>query len=74
MPMKPLLGRFHAHPCGRCKVDVLCSGELERNYDGEPEIICTSYHLPYGRIADLQCETCAAESKAEQLREAGEHA
>jgi hypothetical protein len=72
--MRPLLGRFHAHPCGRCEADVLCFGELERNYDAEPEIICRDYHLPYGRIVDLQCPTCWAESKAEQLREAGEHA
>jgi hypothetical protein len=72
--MRPLLGRFHTHPCGRCKTDVLCSGELERNYDGEPEIICLSYHLSYGRIEDVLCRSCEEETTAEQLREAGEHA
>ncbi len=50
----------HAHPCASCGRAVPCDGELERNEDGEPPVICPAYHLPHGQIADLRCEDCSA--------------
>lgn len=54
----------HTHPCEHCKTPVECDGERERNHDGWPEVICTSYHLPGGRIADVRCESCEDEDAA----------
>ena len=49
----------HSHPCSGCQVSVECDGELERNFDGWPEVICTSYHLLNGETAEVLCEACA---------------
>ena len=52
--------RTHTHPCSLkgCTHRVECRGELSGNYDGWPEVICDSYHLPSGITADVICEPC----------------
>ena len=64
----------HQHPCAACLGPVLCDGELERNVDGEPPVICAAYHLPGGEKASVICWQCRETAKADNLREAGEHA
>jgi hypothetical protein len=49
----------HTHPCAHCTVPVVCHGTLKENHDGHPPVICTSYHLPAGKIEPLYCERCA---------------
>ena len=50
----------HHHLCVSCKAaKVACGGTWERNYDGFPESICTSYHLPNGEVNQkCLCEPC----------------
>ncbi len=48
----------HTHPCDRCQAKVECSGELSRNYDGWPEVICSAVHRPSGRMERVLCEDC----------------
>jgi hypothetical protein len=51
--------RYHTHDCARCHAPVECSDDnLERNYDGFPEVICTAYHLSDGSLAHLLCDDC----------------
>lgn len=51
--------RTHTHPCERCKAVFGCSGELLRNFDGWPEVICTLYHDGSAKYHQFrQCEEC----------------
>lgn len=52
----------HTHPCRFCKTPVECDGEYERNYNGEPEVICVHFHLAGGSIAFVLCPDCAEDS------------
>jgi hypothetical protein len=45
---------------------VECHGELERNYDGFPETICTSYHERFGTVALVLCDGCHEAREREQ--------
>ncbi len=56
--MRTSRSRPHTHPCSRCQVPVTCSGQLERNHDGWPEVICGLYHLPGGTVAKILCDSC----------------
>jgi hypothetical protein len=43
----------HLHQCA-CGRSFECQGDLERNHDGHPEVICRLFH-----VAHLdQCEDC----------------
>ncbi len=53
------MSRTHTHPCRDCKTPTPCDGDLERNIDGLPEIICVEYHVTFGRY-DFRCEACQA--------------
>ncbi len=64
MPSNWKRATVHTHECRHCHTPVDCEGELERNHDGEPPIICTSYHLPCGVTKFLLCESCATAMKA----------
>ena len=52
----------HTHPCETegCTHKVPCDGEMERNDDGWPTVICHAYHLPGGSVARVICEDCEA--------------
>lgn len=47
--------KFHFHDCHECGEQFRCDGELEQNYDGEPEVVCDFYH----RYEQRACQTCA---------------
>lgn len=47
--------RPHSHPCAHCKSPLECHGELLRNFDGWPEVICHEYHV---QSLLLLCEPC----------------
>jgi hypothetical protein len=49
--------RPHHHPCSRCLVETECSGDLERNHDGWPEVVCPDYDMR--DHSDYLCEDCA---------------
>lgn len=36
---------MHDHPCFRCSLRFRCEGDLLRNRDGAPPVICTTYHV-----------------------------
>lgn len=38
----------HTHPCQNCGEPVDRNGELERNDDGYPEVVCYAYHVYEG--------------------------
>ena len=46
----------HTHPCTHCEAPVACDDQWERNYDGWPEVICPSFHLPNGHLAEVRCD------------------
>jgi hypothetical protein len=46
--------QLHEHPCDVCRLPFDCDGELERNYDGWPEVICVSFHERHSRT----CGNC----------------
>jgi hypothetical protein len=49
----------HVHPCNICGDSMPCDGDLERNYDGEPSVICSAFHLPLGVTAPgFICDDC----------------
>lgn len=50
--------RPHTHPCARCLVETECSGDLERNVDGWPEVVCPDYDMR--NHGDFYCEDCRA--------------
>ena len=63
--------RPHSHPCADCHTPTDCHGDLERNYDGFPDVICTSYHLLCGITNhDFLCEACA-DARAQQVATEG---
>ncbi len=49
----------HMHPCVTCGEPAPCDGDLQRNIDGLPEIICVEYHVTFGKF-DHRCEACQA--------------
>ena len=51
--------RAHTHPCAHCRTPVDCPGDLERNYDGWPEVICTFIHRADGTTVSLLCQDCS---------------
>jgi hypothetical protein len=65
----------HHHPCTTCRAPVECAGDLERNYDGWPEVICRAYHQSNGTIADIFCDAhdqCECGEPATQTFDEGE--
>jgi len=48
----------HTHPCANCATPVECDGELVKNYNGWPEVVCTAYHEEHR--AGI-CESCLRE-------------
>lgn len=56
--------RSHTHPCEfaglGCTRHLLCDGELERNVDGEPPVICRTRDLYEGPITTWICPACLA--------------
>jgi hypothetical protein len=52
----------HKHPCEfaskGCDNQVVCGGELVRNHDGHPSVICDWRHLPGGDIREEPCQEC----------------
>ena len=57
---------LHMHPCWRCQVPFECSGDLEFNYDGIPDILCVEFH----EHGHNECEACAETAWCEDC---GEH-
>ncbi len=50
--------KSHRHPCGHCGAMTACTGDVVRNHDGFPALICLEYDAP-GRIpTDFLCEVC----------------
>jgi hypothetical protein len=47
--------KVHHHECFHCGEQFSCSGELERNEDGWPEVICYEFH----RMEQRACPKCA---------------
>ena len=45
----------HRHVCDQCGESYSCTGTLEENYDGFPEVICVAYH----ERGERTCEACA---------------
>lgn len=49
----------HVHHCTRCKQPFACAGEMIRNFDGFPEVVCDLYHIHGERRAEFrECESC----------------
>lgn len=52
----------HSHPCkfqpNGCTGLVPCDGELARNVDGHPEVICRAFHNADGTTDAQSCYTC----------------
>ena len=57
----------HGHPCRICQTRVECGGELERNPDGWPEVICRVFHLEPG--PDFLCESCQETAQQQEEHE-----
>jgi len=55
--------KLHSHSCEfadkGCTNKVPCNGELLRNFDGWPEVICLIYDRQGDAIGDMACEECA---------------
>ena len=52
----------HTHRCA-CGAFFECAGELERNHDGWPEVICRVFHID----GDRTCPVCyLAEQQGEE--------
>jgi hypothetical protein len=49
------MARAHTHPCRDCQTPVECHGDLERNFDGWPEVVCRDFHI-HG--AEPLCDSC----------------
>lgn len=47
--------KFHHHDCDQCGQQFSCDGQLERNHDGWPEVICVEFHERGQRT----CRECA---------------
>jgi len=60
------MNRRHTHPCDSCGQPVECDGARERNYDGVPAVICTTYHLPGGTLGPVVCGGCDEETDASE--------
>lgn len=45
---------IHTHCCTLCHTRYDCDGDLEHNYDGFPEVVCTAYHY----AAETECIEC----------------
>ena len=39
------MSRAHSHRCARCDRPFGCAGELIRNWDGFPDVICQLFHV-----------------------------
>jgi hypothetical protein len=53
--------RRHTHPCQyapHCSTLVDCGGDLHRNHDGWPEVICDGYHGADGQTYPSLCAEC----------------
>jgi hypothetical protein len=64
--------REHTHDCQRCGRKMRCGGELERNYDGFPEVICTRFHVIGHDICDECDELLAEETRRENAEVSAE--
>ena len=58
----------HSHPCGDCQTPVECRGELLRNHDGWPEVVCHTYHVCG---TPLICESCHVASQRDACHDCG---
>jgi len=58
--------RDHLHQCGVCRHSFVCDGDLSRNHDGWPAVLCSEV----SRYDDLLvCDTCLAAQDAACERE-----
>lgn len=51
----------HDHVCSTCRSEFACPGDLERNYDGFPEVICTYWDV----LGEHECEDCTLLSQCD---------
>ena len=56
-------GMYHHHACQGCGKQTVCGGNLERNYDGWPEVICSDFHTSIGPNPNFLCEDCREKGK-----------
>jgi hypothetical protein len=57
------MSRAHSHTCSRCQRSFGCAGELIRNWDGYPEVICRLFHEDgESRPQFRQCDDCVMTS------------
>lgn len=59
----------HSHPCAHCRTAVECHGELIRNHDGFPEVVCHVYHVCG---TTLICESCYVATQRDACHDCGE--
>lgn len=56
------MAKRHTHPCVNadrgCTGTIECDGELIRNHDGFPEVVCELFHRTDGTTAPVPCDTC----------------
>lgn len=62
----------HCHPCERCGLETVCDGDLERNFDGWPLVVCRQFHVDV-RSVEFLCETCVEQEAAEATADALEN-
>lgn len=61
---------IHQHRCVTCGTNVECDGELERNHDGWPDVICREFREACdGRRPAFRCETCAEQNRLQAVRD-----
>lgn len=59
------MSQKHSHACQGCGAQTSCEGELSRNYDGFPDVICATFHERGGTLnPDFICEACADKREA----------
>lgn len=59
----------HTHSCPDCGTPVDCGGELERNDDGWPEVICEVAHV----FGVRRCDDCEVGHQRQAAADAAEN-
>ncbi len=52
------MAKPHRHRCFHCGAMTECTGEIEQNHDGFPELVCREYDAPPSQPSDFICEAC----------------
>ena len=67
--------RPHHYPCGHCGTKTECCGDVEQNYDGMPEWICTEYHGTDSHHnvieRDFLCDACTGQLEIGECADCG---